>query len=256
MIRIHHLNCGTLHAPPFPPAVCHVLLLEEGDRLVLVDSGVGLEDVARPLARLGQELIDVVGFKLREEETAIRQLEALGLDPARVSDVVVTHADCDHVGGLSDFPDARVLLSEEELAGVQKNHPRYLPVQFEHGPRWQLVRAANARWFGLEARKLDLGLSSEVLLIPLFGHTHGHCGVAIGQGERWVLHVGDAYYLRVELERDDHPVSGLAQARAMNNDLRVQSLASLRRLRREHPDDILMFGYHDPAEMPDGAGPP
>ena len=56
----------------------------------------------------------------------------------------------------------------------------------------------------------DLGFASQVLLIPLFGHTLGHCGVAVQQGERWLLHVGDAYYLRDELSEDLHPVSAFA----------------------------------------------
>jgi hypothetical protein len=29
-------------------------------------------------------------------------------------------------------------------------------------------------------------------LVPLFGHTRGHCGVAIRNGSGWLFHVGDA----------------------------------------------------------------
>jgi glyoxylase-like metal-dependent hydrolase (beta-lactamase superfamily II) len=93
-------------------------------------------------------------------------------------------------------------------------------------------------------------MSGEVLLVPLFGHTLGHCGVAVRQGSRWLLHVGDAYYLRAELGADEHPVSGLAAARADDDALRRATLAELRRLARDHAGEVEMVGYHDGSEFP------
>jgi len=37
------------------------------------------------------------------------------------------------------------------------------------------------------------GARDDVLLIPLPGHSRGHCGVAVKTGEGWLLHCGDAY---------------------------------------------------------------
>jgi glyoxylase-like metal-dependent hydrolase (beta-lactamase superfamily II) len=93
----------------------------------------------------------------------------------------------------------------------------------------------------------------EVLLVPLFGHTLGHCGVALGHGSRWLLHVGDAYYLRAELTTDDHPVSALAAQRADNDALRRESLALLRRIAQHHSAEVELFGYHDFTEFPSGS---
>ena len=70
------------------------------------------------------------------------------------------------------------------------------------------------------------------------------------QGDRWALHVGDAYYLRVELTTDDHPVSRLAAERADDDAGRRASLEQLRRLARDHAGEVELFGYHDPGEMP------
>jgi glyoxylase-like metal-dependent hydrolase (beta-lactamase superfamily II) len=123
-------------------------------------------------------------------------------------------------------------------------------VQFEHGPKWRAYGSSARRWFGLEARPVALPFESEVLLIPLFGHTLGHCGIAVRQGDRWVLHVGDAYYLRVETLTDDHPVSQLTAQRADDDARRKASLEQIRRLLRDHSDEIELFGYHDPDEFP------
>ncbi len=244
--RIHHLNCGTLQAPGGPRAGCHCLLIEDNNGLTLVDTGIGLLDVQQPEARIGQALIDLVGFQFDERETAIRQIEQLGFSANDVKHIVLTHGDPDHAGGLADFPNALVHISDEELANISAGSWRYLPIQFAHQPRWRAYAASNTTWFGLKARPLlDLNIAGEILLIELFGHTHGHCGVAIQQGYRWELHVGDAYYLRVELDTDDHSVSQLAAQRADSDQLRRQNIEQLRRLVRDHSDQIRMFGYHD-----------
>jgi glyoxylase-like metal-dependent hydrolase (beta-lactamase superfamily II) len=249
---IHHINCGTLLVPAYPTVVCHCLLLRDGERLALVDTGIGLRDVRNPVERLGQPLIDVAGFRFHEPDTAVRRVEALGLSPGDVRHVVLTHGDPDHAGGLADFPDAQVHVSEEELAHISGGHGRYVPTQFAHGPAWKTYGRSARRWFGLEARPVELGFSSEVLLIPLFGHTLGHCGVAIRQGNRWLLHGGDAYYLRVELATDDHPVSLLAAHRADDDGRRRASLEHLRRLVRDDGGEVDVVGYHDITELPAG----
>lgn len=254
MTRIHHLNCGSMRPAPGQWAVSHCLLLEDRVGLALVDTGLGLLDVRAPLERLGQPLIDEVGFVLDESEAATRQIETLGFGPAAIQHVVLTHGDPDHTGGLADFPAARVHIGTEEHRQIGSGNGRYVPAHFEHGPRWEVHAPSPRRWFGLEAREVALGFASEVLLIPFFGHTLGHCGVAVQQGERWTLHVGDAYYLRVETETDDHPISALTTQRADDDALRRTSLDQIRRLLRNHADQIDLFGYHDPSEFPSAQG--
>nr|WP_093621746.1 MBL fold metallo-hydrolase [Actinoplanes philippinensis] len=123
-MRVHHLNCGTMR-PALTPGglVCHVLLVETGDGLLLVDSGFGLRDAADPARRIGgaRHLIRPV---LDASETASRQVRRLGHDPAAVRDIVLTHGDADHTGGLADFPHARVHLTAAESDAVQRTGPR------------------------------------------------------------------------------------------------------------------------------------
>ncbi|HEY0981807.1 MULTISPECIES: MBL fold metallo-hydrolase [unclassified Schlesneria] len=252
MIRIHHLNCGTLLVPNYPTVVCHCLLLEDPRGLALVDTGIGLLDVQSPLERLGQPLIEMAGFQFNEHDTAVRRMEKLGFSPNDVRHIILTHCDPDHAGGLADFPHATVHLAEEELANVQSGSLRYIPTQFAHSPRWQTISQSQYDWWGLSARSVPLGFSSEVLLVPLFGHTAGHCGVAIRQDKQWMLHAGDAYYLRAELTTDDHPVSVLAAARADDDHARRVSLGQLRRLNNELSDVVQIIGYHDLTELSNG----
>ncbi|MFD0895819.1 MBL fold metallo-hydrolase [Luteolibacter ambystomatis] len=229
------------------------MLLEHDSGLVLVDTGIGLEDIAHPVERIGSSAINAAGFQFHEPLTAIRQIERLGFRAADVTDIILTHGDHDHVGGLADFPNANVHISEEEHFQLGIDHRRYSSAQFAHRPRWITHPTSSERWFGLEARSLDLFNGISIHLIPLFGHTLGHCGVAIQDGDRWLLHAGDAYYLRVELSTDNHPVSTLATQRADDDDLRRASLSELRRLAQKHAPEIEIFGYHDFTEFPSEA---
>lgn len=46
-VKVHHLNCGTMNA--FGIALlCHVLLVETDDGLVLVDTGFGIRTALTP----------------------------------------------------------------------------------------------------------------------------------------------------------------------------------------------------------------
>ncbi|HTN04802.1 MAG TPA: MBL fold metallo-hydrolase, partial [Planctomycetaceae bacterium] len=116
MAILHHFNGGTLHAPPQPRAACHCVLIEDPCGLALVETGIGLLDVAAPLQRIGQPLIDMAGFQFQESETAVRQIEKLGFRGEDVTQIVLTHIDPDHAGGLADFPQATIHVSDEELA--------------------------------------------------------------------------------------------------------------------------------------------
>jgi len=202
-VRIHHLNCGTLR-PPGESMVCHVLLLETDSRLVLVDTGLGTADVREP-RRLGP-VRHVIKAALREEETAIAQIRSLGLDPADVGDIVLTHGDLDHAGGIGDFPDAQVHLSADEHVALNRRRgllesQRYRPAQWAHRPRITGHPPGEGTWMGFE-RVVDLSeVTAGMLLVPLAGHTAGHAGVAVPTAGGWLLHAGDAFHSPDSLEQ-------------------------------------------------------
>jgi glyoxylase-like metal-dependent hydrolase (beta-lactamase superfamily II) len=258
MTLIEHLNAGFLHAPPHPRLGCHCLLLRDPGALVLVDTGIGLLDVRDPVGRVGQDAITNGGFLFAERDTARRQLERRGVDPDAVAHLVLTHLDPDHAGGIADFPDAAVhVAGAEREAALHGGHPRYRPVQFAHGPRWVTHDRFADRWFGLPACALDLGLQRlRVRLVALPGHAAGHCGVAIAgvDDDRWLLHAGDAYYLRGQLDDPDHPVTHMASAVAADPAAYARSLDAVRRLARDHADVVQVIGYHDLSERPAAAG--
>lgn len=107
-------------------------------------------------------------------------------------------------------------------------------------------------WFGPLARRVPTPLVAEVLLVPLFRHTRGHCRVAVAQGDWWFLHVGNACCVRDELDVPDHPVAGLVAARADHDAQRLMTPEALRRVARDHAGEVAMCGDHDLTELPAG----
>lgn len=248
MIRVHHLNCVEIQSPGNGRAIGHCLLVETGNRLILIDAGIGLKDTKNPDSRIGRHLISVVGFKFNEDWTAVKQIQRLGLDPGKVTDCVISHLDPDHIGGLADFPNAIVHVALEEYEHFQSGNPRYLPHQLDHMPPVKTYANTSERWCGLEARRIAAVSETEIYLIPLFGHTLGHCGVALKSDTDWLFYVGDAYYLKEELTDPEHPVHKLAEMRADDNRLRIDSLNNVRRLMAENPQ-VKVFAYHDANEF-------
>lgn len=272
-MRIHHLNCGT--CCPAGGAlfdgtsvggrahlVCHCLLIESEAGLVLVDTGYGTRDVARPRQRLAEFFIQLCNPQLRGEETARAQVIARGFDPADVRHIVLTHLDFDHAGGIEDFPNATIhLLSRErEVAdaragGAFVGRRRYRPQQWDEAENWRLYAAGGGeRWFGFDAVRQLEGLPPELLLVPLAGHSWGHAGVAIQEDDgQWLLHAGDAYFYRGEVGSEDyHCPPGLRGYQKLMEVDRVARLANQRRLRRlslDHAGEVRMFCAHDAVEF-------
>jgi len=266
-MRVHHLNCGS-----FCPrgrrlingdggllerghTICHCLAIEAGDGLVLVDTGFGLDD-ARDPARLGSVFRTLMSPTPKEETTALRQLEALGFVAADVRHVLTTHLDIDHSGGLPDFPAAEVHLLSAELDAAL--HPalndrlRYPEAHWRHGPRWVRHDPDGDDWLGFESVRILPGLETEILLVPLIGHTRGHTAVAIRSGEGWLLHCGDAYFNHGELHSPPScpPMMRFFQnLTASDNRARKGNQERLRELVSRHGEEVTLVCSHDPDEL-------
>jgi glyoxylase-like metal-dependent hydrolase (beta-lactamase superfamily II) len=251
-VKVHHLNCGSMRLPG-ARMVCHVLLIETDAGLVLVDTGFGLRDIADPAGRLGS-FRHVVKPVLDPEETAAHQVERLGFRRADVRHIVLTHCDLDHIGGLADFPDARVHLTAAEARGAlhaptRWEKTRYRARQWAHGPLLVEHTPDGEAWRGFVAKELT-DIAPGVVLIALPGHTRGHAAVAVDTGNGWLLQAGDAFFHRGTLDgRSRVPVALRAQERLATFDYRQvrDNHARLAELHRRAEPDLTILCAHDPA---------
>ena len=275
--KVHHLNCGTMcpHGSRFVTGrggwledgrmVCHVLLIESSGGLILVDTGIGTVDVENPKGIKPPGLRGIIRPRLEREETAVAQVEALGFKADDVRQIVVTHLDFDHAGGLPDFPKAEVhVFADEHDAMVNpsfRERPRYSNHYFAHGPRFVRHEVDGDEWFGFESVRVIGGPDAEVALVPVRGHSRGHCAVAVDAGG-WMLHCGDAYFHADEMADPPSCPPGLVAFQGfsgLEHGPRRRNKKRLDRLVREHGEEIRFFCSHDAVELermqaPAGAG--
>jgi glyoxylase-like metal-dependent hydrolase (beta-lactamase superfamily II) len=265
-MKIHHLNCGTMHPLGVPrkdgsggfflrgDGGLHCLLVETGEGLALVDTGWGLRDIHNPSPAV-RFFMDFGDFVRDPEETAVRQVARMGFDPSEVKHIFLTHMHLDHAGGLPDFPGATIHLAAPELEACR--HPRnpmewfaYRREHRAHGPHWEAHPLIGGRWFDFDcAPPIRIG-GAEFVLIPFPGHTRGHCAVAVRTDEGWLLHCGDAYVYEpqigpVQPYAYPYPAGALLEA-LITAGFRIprRHWASLRRLKKEHGDEVQVFCSH------------
>jgi glyoxylase-like metal-dependent hydrolase (beta-lactamase superfamily II) len=251
-MKVHHLNCGTMDMPG-APMVCHVLLVETGKGLVLVDSGYGSHDCANPGGRVGP-VRHFTRPVLHHHETAAHQIEGMGFRREDVRHILITHFDLDHIGGISDFPEAEIHVTAAEAVGAihapsRLEKIRYRHRQWAHDPRIVEHDPRGEPWRGFAAAKELAEIAPGIVMISLPGHTRGHACFAVDAGHRWVLHCGDAFYHHGTLHgRSPIPMALRIQEVLVAFDRkRVRdNHARLAELYRRRDPDLFIVCAHDP----------
>jgi glyoxylase-like metal-dependent hydrolase (beta-lactamase superfamily II) len=164
----------------------------------------------------------------------------------------------DHAGGLPDFPAARVHLLADELEAYL--HPRTLMERYAyraehhaHDPKWEPHQLQGDRWFGLPSTPSVRIGEAKFVLIPFTGHTRGHCGVALGLDDRWLLHCGDVcgYHPQVDPAQPYTHPSGKLMEWLVTTAFKMpkRHWLSIRELLSAHGDRIQVFCSHDAREF-------
>jgi glyoxylase-like metal-dependent hydrolase (beta-lactamase superfamily II) len=156
-----------------------VTFLDTGRDLIVFDSGNGVTPAGATTGRM------------------IANMQAAGIDPARVTRVVMSHFHGDHVNGLLNaegaaaFPNAEVIVPEAEIAwwGDATNETR--------SPEGQRATFANSarRLAPYAARLRRIGPDAEVIpgvrSVAAYGHTPGHTCYHIADGADQMMFVAD-----------------------------------------------------------------
>lgn len=229
------------------------ILVARPEGLVLVDTGWGSTTTRDPSFYPGTLFALTAGKPhARREDTALGRIEALGMRSEDVTDVVLTHLDIDHVGGLVDFPQARVHVARvEHAARFTAKQPFRSRLHdsraaFAHRPRFVPVEWTDHAELGFE-RSADVFGDGSVMLVEANGHTLGHAAVLVRVGGKALLHAGDAFVHRIELDAPASLPLGVRLYRRMlheNEPLASSTLSRLRAIREEHPD-VTIVNAHD-----------
>lgn len=176
-----------------------VWLATNGRRTVLIDTGYS----AATAARRGRA-------HARQPSAGLQQI---GVDPASVQDVVITHMHYDHAGTIDDYPRAHLHLQEKEMhfvTGIPMMDPevRYL---FELD---DLVNVTSRLYTDrLTLHDGDAEIAPGISLHLVEGHTPGMQVVRVYTKRGWVVLASDAshYYENLETARPFRVVHDVAK---------------------------------------------
>ena len=221
------------------PILCWAI--EHPDGIVMVDSGESSR-AGKPGYQPGWDLYGrfAVRFSVTPEQEAGPQLKALGLDPADVRWVVMTHMHGDHAGGLSHFPSSEIVMSEREAAAALARTGPLNGYHNKHYPEWLAPRRLSfdsGPWESFDASSALTG-DGAVRIVPTPGHTNGHLSVAVDDGDEIVLLAGDTTYLERTL------LSGAVDGVCDDARAHRDSTARLRDLCRRR--SVIYLPTHDP----------
>ena len=164
-----------------------VWVAQRSDRVFVVDTGFG-EEAARQRRRQ----------LLRAPADGVK---ALGLEPAQIEDVIITHLHYDHAGTLDAFPKARFHLQEREMhyaTGRCMCHPA-MRHPFAVEDVTAMVRHLYAGRVAFHDG--DEELASGLSVHRIGGHTAGIQSVRVFTRRGWVVLASDASHLYANMEQ-------------------------------------------------------
>jgi N-acyl homoserine lactone hydrolase len=223
------------------------LLEHPGAGLVLVDTGFHRSvaegprhERSRNLGAIGRILARRT--RMRPEQAVASQLRALGIEPADVGLVVMTHMHFDHASALSDFPGATVLLTRREWQAAWSRAPGihgYSPAQFDPRPDYRTFEFGTVTPGGGAPfeRTVDVFGDGSLKLAFTPGHTHGHLSLVVRLREREALLTGDAAYTMDTIR------TGARPWRAEDGRAFERSVQQLAAWDRAHPDAVVIPGH-------------
>jgi glyoxylase-like metal-dependent hydrolase (beta-lactamase superfamily II) len=191
-------------------------------------------------------------LRLRPELAVAAQLPRLGLSPADMRTIVLSHFHADHLAGLRDFPTSRFVALRAAYASVAGLRglpalrrafvPGLLPRDFR--ARLTLLDALT----GLELPALghthDLYGDGSIRLVALPGHARGQLGLLAATTQGPILFAADSCWLARSI-RENRAPSRIGGLIADDFTAQAATIAALHAFAQARPD-VLIIPSHCP----------
>jgi len=225
-----------------------VVVVRHPQGLLLIDTGLGQE--------IEQQFAEEMPWTLRwltsfENPAPARdQLQAAGIHPSEVREILLTHLHWDHAGGIKDFPQARVWHPQEgieEALAIADEDSAFFLSQID-GPdiQWQSFGFPDGPYESFPASK-DFYGDGTIVLVPMPGHTATSLGVFLNlrDGRRF-LFSGDATWALEGFQRPSHKFCVSSWLVDLDQEMLATSIVRVHRLLQEIPS-LHVVPTHDSA---------
>jgi N-acyl homoserine lactone hydrolase len=256
MLRLHVFNTGWVsmqedqlylgggNALRTLPILSFVVEHRRG--LLVFDTGLNASFAAHPSSYVGPFGDQWLPFSSAPGMNLSAQMRARGLPPEDVQYVLLSHLHYDHTGDLRAFPQARLVVTRQEWRAAQALFRRsrgYLGKDYA-GLAFTLLDfpsgngdASNPTLEGEYG--LDVLDDGSLVLVPTFGHTHGHQSLLVFLPDGVVLLAGDAVYVQ-----EGYTIPA-AQPHTDAPESAWRSTIALRILAKEDPQAIIVPTHDD-----------
>ncbi len=197
VIRMRQLDLGRFDVGPgkrLIPISAWLFTTDQG-RHMLLDTGFPPGYATRGAEMAKTDGLDSFGqlVNFDPRHTILGALALHGLTARDISHVLLSHSHIDHIGGLQEFPDARILVSAAE---------RSLPQPLYFGRHHQV------QWPQADCQPLDgtTQICAGLRLLATPGHSPGHMSALVTLPDRATLLAIDA------INRKSEPAEGYPDA--------------------------------------------
>ena len=179
-------------------------LIRHGDKYLLWDTGMSDALIGKPIDNDQQTMSLKVSL--------LDQLKRIGVSPAQISHVGISHFHGDHTGQAKHFPNATLVIGQGDWTALKGTDERLKD-----------TRADLAHWLGGTGKAVpvagdaDLFRDGRVVMLAMPGHTPGHSALLVRLASGPVLLSGDQYHFTEAVKNRGVP--------AFNTD-RADTLAS------------------------------
>lgn len=236
-VTITRLDCGTITIKDFNAFFSDTLELPSGARkitdscyvirhkgdVLLWDTGFG--------ASLKGKTVDMGSLVARLDLDLAEQLARLGIAPAQVTVVGISHQHADHTGGAKDFPGAKLLIGKSDFENTKGKDDPFLAWRSD-GAKVEVMHGADIDVFG----------DGSVIALNLPGHTGDHMALLVKLASGNVMLSGDLYHS--DLSRQFKTVPPFNASRADT----LASIDRFERLAKHYRAKVVI--QHEPADIP------
>lgn len=215
-VQLWRLDCGAIHVSDFDvfsdtylypgqpkqlTSSCY--LIRHGEQYLLWDTGV---------AGPAKEWV----FTITLKERVTDQLKRIGVAPARINYVGISHYHDDHTGQAADFPGATLLVGSGDWDAIKERPEtavRFTP-WISGGAKVEPVR-----------RDKDVFGDQRVVILDMPGHTPGHKALLVRLKSGPVLLSGDLYHSAEQVTNRGVPSFNTHRADTLASFDRFQAIA-------------------------------
>lgn len=238
---------------PIEVATLFAVIIHPQNGVILFDTGLHTQ-FQKVTRRFPYRFYSImIPCDLKEENNASNQLSKIGIHPNDVKTIIISHGHADHIPGIIDFPDAKIILNKAEFEFMCWDHTKRNTIKLLKNAYLKSlyndckneIMTIDFPGQGIKHKffetVVDLWNDGSMYLVPLLGHTKGQMGLYMDNlSSKSLFFVGDAAHMQ------DNIIYNIPTSKLFQNTVYkspkdfVKTLKMLHELQKSNPDLLII----------------